>query len=72
MFKLPSSILCPMCKKEISLERDEKGLLITRDLITMRIKTPIFVHSAKTGEVSLDMSVCSHCNAIIGVTRKTM
>ena len=72
MFKLPSSILCPMCKKEISLERDEKGLLITRDLITMRIKTPIFVHSAKTGEVSLDMSVCSHCNTIIGITRKSM
>ena len=72
MFKLPSAILCPVCKKEITLEGDERGLLKTQDLITMRIKTPIFVHSAKTGEISIDMSVCSHCNTIIGITRKTM
>jgi hypothetical protein len=72
MFKLPSAILCPMCKKEINLEGDEKGLLKAHDLITMRVKTPIFVHSAKTGEVSLDMSVCSHCKTIIGITRKAM
>ena len=72
MFKLPSSINCPVCKNEINLDRDGRGILKTKDLITLRIKTPIFVHSGKTGEVSLDMSVCSQCNTIIGITRKAM
>lgn len=72
MFKLPSSIICPICKKEINLDRDERGILKTNDIVTLRIKTPIFVHSSKTGEVSLDMSVCSQCNTIIGITRKAM
>jgi len=72
MIKLPSSIVCPICKREINLERDRKGVLRTSDLLTMRIKTPIYVQPGKIAEVSLDMSVCSQCNTIIGITRKAM
>jgi len=72
MFKPPSSIVCPICKSEMNLERDGKGLLRTNDLLTMRIKTPTYIHSKKTAEVSIDVSVCSQCNTIIGITRKTM
>jgi len=72
MVKFPSSIVCPMCKSEIHLETDEKGLLRTDDLLTMRIRTPFFVHSAKVVEVSLHVSLCSHCNTIIGINRKGM
>ena len=61
-----------MCKSEIHLETDEKGLLRTDDLLTMRIRTPFFVHSAKVVEVSLHVSLCSHCNTIIGINRKGM
>ncbi|MFX0077572.1 MAG: hypothetical protein ACFE96_19170 [Candidatus Hermodarchaeota archaeon] len=72
MFELPSSIVCPICKREIRLGRDGKGILTTDDIVTMRIKTPIFVYTGKTAEISLDMSVCNQCNTIIGITRKAM
>ncbi|MBY9016431.1 MAG: hypothetical protein KGD68_12120 [Candidatus Lokiarchaeota archaeon] len=72
MFTPPSSIVCPFCKREINLERDRKGLLRTNDILTMRIKTPTYINAEKTTEVSVDMSVCSQCNTIIGITRKTI
>jgi len=72
MFKTPSSIVCPICKREINLERDRKGLLRTNDILTMRIKTPTYINAETTTEVSIDVSVCSQCNTIIGITRKTM
>jgi len=72
MVKFPSSIVCPMCKSEINLETDYKGLLRTDDILTMRIRTPFYVHSEKITEVSLHVSVCSQCNTIIGINRKSM
>ena len=72
MFKLPSSIVCPICKSEIKLEGDAKGMLRSDDLLTMRVKSPFYVHAQKITEVSLDVSVCSQCNTIIGINRKSM
>ena len=72
MIKPASSMVCPNCKSEMHIEKDGRGLLSTKDLLTMRIKTPIYIHSQKTAQVSLDVSVCSHCNTIIGITRKAM
>ena len=72
MVKFPTTIVCPMCKSEIKLEIDVKGLLTTDDILTMRIRTPFLVNSTKLAEVSLHVSVCSQCNTIIGITRKTM
>ena len=70
MFKPASSMVCPNCKSEMQIEKDGKGLLSTKNLLTMRIKSPIYIHSQKTAEVSIDVSVCSQCNTIIGITRK--
>lgn len=72
MLKLPTSIVCPFCKGEIHLEGDAKGMLRTNELLSMRIRTPIYIHAGKTAEVSLDMSVCTKCNTIVGITRKAM
>jgi len=72
MVKFPSSIVCPMCKSEIKLETDFKGLLRTEDILTMRVRTPFLVSSTKLAEVSLHVSVCSQCNTIIGINRKSM
>ncbi|MFX1478802.1 MAG: hypothetical protein ACFFCI_11790 [Promethearchaeota archaeon] len=72
MIKLPSSIVCPNCKSEIKLASDGKGMLSSDDLLTMRIKSPFYVHAQKITEVSLDVSVCSQCNTIIGINRKSM
>ena len=72
MVKFPSSIVCPMCKSEIHLEQDVKGFLRTDDILTMRIRTPFYVHSEKVVEASLNMSLCSHCNTIIGINKKSM
>ena len=72
MIKPASSMVCPNCKSEMHIEKDGRGLLRTKDLLTMRIKSPIYIHSQKTAEVSLDVSVCSQCNTIIGITRKAM
>ena len=72
MVKFPSSKVCPMCKSEIKLEPDFKGLLKTDDILTMRVRTPFYVHAEKVTEVSLHVSVCSQCNTIIGINRKSM
>lgn len=72
MVKFPTTIVCPMCKSEIKLEIDAKGLLRTDDILTMRVRTPFLVSSAKLAEVSLHVSVCSQCNTIIGINRKSM
>ena len=72
MMKLPSSIVCPHCKSEIKLASDGKGMLSTDNLLTMRIKSPFYVHAQKSTEISLEVSVCSQCNTIIGINRKSM
>ena len=72
MVKFPSTIICPMCRSEINLKPDFKGLLTTDDILTMRVRTPFYVHSQKVAEVSLHVSVCSQCNTIIGINRKSM
>ncbi len=72
MVKFPTTIVCPMCKSEIKLETDLKGLLRTEDILTMRVRTPFLVSSTKLAEVSLHVSVCSQCNTIIGINRKSM
>ncbi|MHA2289120.1 MAG: hypothetical protein ACXABG_10070 [Promethearchaeota archaeon] len=66
------TVVCPACKSELKLEKDTRGILKTNDLNTMRVKTPIYINPQKTAEVSLDLSVCSQCNTIIGITRKAM
>ncbi len=38
----------------------------------MRVVTPIYVLPGKLMETSLDVSVCSQCNVIIGLSRKKM
>ena len=70
MFKPASSMVCTNCKSEMHIEKDGRGFLKTSNLLTMRIKSPIYINALKTAEVSLDVSVCSQCNTIIGITRK--
>jgi hypothetical protein len=72
MIKPASSVVCPHCKREINLNKDGRGQLQTNDLLTLRVKTPIYINAEKTAQVSLDLSVCSQCNTIIGITRKAM
>jgi hypothetical protein len=68
--QFPSSIICPSCNKEIRLESDREGLLRTDDLLTMRIRTPLYVNTRKITEARLDISICSQCRTIIGLGRK--
>ncbi|MFX1281748.1 MAG: hypothetical protein ACFFA3_20535 [Promethearchaeota archaeon] len=68
--QFPRFIICPSCKKEIRIEMDEKGMLKTDDLLTMRIRTPLYVLPEKTTDVRLDISICSQCRTIIGLGRK--
>jgi hypothetical protein len=68
--QFPSSIICPSCKKEIRIERDEKGLLRTDELLTLRIRTPLYVLPGKKTEARLDISICSQCRTIVGLGRK--
>lgn len=72
MVKFPSTILCPNCRSEINLQPDFKGLLTTNDILTMRVRTPFYVHAQKVAEVSLHVSVCPQCNTILGINRKSM
>ena len=68
--QFPRSIICPSCKREIRIDRDENGMLKTDELLTMRIKTPLYVLPDKITEVRLDISICSQCRTIIGLGRK--
>jgi len=70
MSKFPNSVICPNCKSELSLDKDGIGALRTDKIITMRVKSPLYVHMGKTAEIPLDVSVCSKCNTIIGINRK--
>ncbi len=68
--QFPSFIICPNCNKEIRLESDREGLLMTDDLLTLRIRTPLYVNPRKKTQARLDISVCSQCNTIVGLGRK--
>ncbi|MFX1321768.1 MAG: hypothetical protein ACFFAQ_08990, partial [Promethearchaeota archaeon] len=58
------------CKTEIRIDRDGKGMLMTDEILTMRIRTPLYTVPGKITEVRLDISICSQCRTIVGLGRK--
>ena len=68
--KFPSFIICPSCNKRIRIESNKEGLLKTDELLTLRLRTPLYVLPGKKNKARLDVSVCSQCNTIVGIGRK--
>ncbi|MFX0043371.1 MAG: hypothetical protein ACFE8L_10700 [Candidatus Hodarchaeota archaeon] len=45
-------------------------MLITDELLTMRIRTPLYTVPGKMTEARVDITICSQCSTIVGLGRK--